>query len=194
MFLRTNTLNSLMKQAYKSGMVVARTADGWIYLEGRYWEINIKEEFIPKKTRGDLIALVGELPEIGQRYQATKDGNQIEVEMKMRINDDMFGSDTLTVTDVILLGKQGTAQRLLQDDNTGEIYAVNNVFINIVDDRMIEADKGEYAPGDPLYSYAGILWKNNVCKLHAHFRDDEKNQKVMENLKGIDIRPEAAEG
>ena len=30
MFLKPNVLNSLMKQAYKTGLVVARTTDNWI--------------------------------------------------------------------------------------------------------------------------------------------------------------------
>lgn len=30
MFLKPNVLNNLMKQAYKTGLVVARTTDNWI--------------------------------------------------------------------------------------------------------------------------------------------------------------------
>ena len=39
----------------------------------------------------------------------------------------------------------------------------------------------------------GILWKNNVCKLRAHFRTDDKNIKVLKSLKGVDITPEVPE-
>lgn len=41
--------------------------------------------------------------------------------------------------------------------------------------------------------FRGILWKNNVCKLRAHFRTDDKNIKVLKSLKGVDITPEVPE-
>ena len=147
-----------------------------------------------KKTLGDIITLIGELPRPGERFKATKEGNQIEIEMPMAINEEGFGTDTLTITDVILIGTQGTTQRLLQDELTGQIYPINNVFISIINNAMVDKDGGEYEVTKPFFnSYRGILWKNNVCKLRAHFRTDDKNIKVLENLKGVDITPEVPE-
>ena len=190
MFLRISTLNSLMKQAYKTGLAVARTED-YLYLAGSYWEAEIKWGFIPKKTLGDLITLVGELPEVGQRYSATKEGLQMEMERNMRVNDHEFKDETLTITDVIIVGTQGVHQRLLQDESTGDIYPVNNVFVQIVDNSMIEEDKGEYSVEFPFFHRGyGVLWKNNVCKLRVHFRSDDKNSKILKELRGVDITPE----
>lgn len=199
MFLRTNVLNNLMKQAYKSGLIVARSEDAkgneWIYLAGRYWATSIMREFIPKKTMGDIITLIGEFPEKGERFRATKEGNQIEVEMPMMVREMGFGTRQLTVTDVILLGSGGTEQRLLQDETTGEIYVMNNVFTALIDNEMIEEDKGECRVTELLYHPVfGILWQNNVCKFKAHFRIDDKNEKLLKNLKGIDITPQVPEG
>lgn len=198
MFLSMSVLNNLMKKAYKTGLVVARTQDeqgnDWLYLAGSYWEVSVNKNFIPKKTLGDLIALIGELPRPGERFKATKEGNQIEIEMTMEVNDKGFGTDTLTITDVILIGTSGTVQRLLQDELTGQIYPVNNVFISIISNDMVDKDKGEYEVTEPFFnSYRGILWKNNVCKLRANFRTDDKNIKVLKNLKGVDITPEVPE-
>lgn len=153
-----------------------------------------QQGFHSKKTLGDIITLIGELPRPGERFKATKEGNQIEIEMPMAINEDGFGTNTLTITDVILIGTQGTAQRLLQDELTGQIYPINNVFISIINNAMVDKDGGEYEVTKPFFnSYRGILWKNNVCKLRAHFRTDDKNIKVLENLKGVDITPEVPE-
>lgn len=193
MFLRPSTLNGLMKKAYKSGLTVARTEDNWIYIAGSYWEASIRKEFIPKRTMGDIIALIGELPAQGERFTATKEGNQIELEMPLQVKEDPFyEGNTLTITDVILAGTSGTIQRLLQDEDTGDIYTVNNVFVAIVDNGLISGE--EYAVTKPFFhpSY-GILWKNNVCKLRATFRSDDKNNKVLENLRGVDITPEILE-
>lgn len=153
MFLSTSVLNNLMKKAYKTGLVVARTQDAqgndWLYLAGSYWEVSVNKDFIPKKTLGDIITLIG---------------------------------------------TQGTVQRLLQDEQTGQIYPVNNVFVSIINNAMVEEDKGEYTVTEPLFNpFRGILWKNNVCKLRAHFRTDDKNIKVLKSLKGVDITPEVPE-
>ena len=95
---------------------------------------------------------------------------------------------------MILIGTSGTVQRLLQDELTGQIYPVNNVFISIIRNDMVDKDKGEYEVVEPFFNpYKGILWKNNVCKLRAHFRTDDKNIKVLKNLKGVDITPEVPE-
>lgn len=59
--------------------------------------------------------------------------------------------------------------------------------------QLVE-DKGEYTVTEPLFNpLRGILWKNNVCKLRAHFRTDDKNIKVLKSLKGVDITPEVPE-
>ena len=50
MFLSTSVLNNLMKKAYKTGLVVARTQDAqgndWLYLAGSYWEVSVNKERI----------------------------------------------------------------------------------------------------------------------------------------------------
>ena len=90
-------------------------------------------------------------------------------------------------------GKTANAAKL-QDELTGQIYPVNNVFASIINNAMVEEDKGEYTVTEPLFNpFRGILWKNNVCKLRAHFRTDDKNIKVLKSLKGVDITPEVPE-
>ena len=100
--------------------------------------------------------------------------------------------DTLAVTNVILIGTAGTQQRILQDKEDGDIYAVNNVFIDIINNAEIMEQKGEYAVNEPFYERcSGVLWMNNVCRLRAAFRMDRKNDKAFEALRGLDITPEA---
>lgn len=195
MFLSTSTLNGLMKKAYKTeGLTVARTLEGerdWLYLAGSYWEVSVDKDFIPNKTLGDIITLVGELPQPGGRVLATREGNQMELDiLPMAVSEKGYTTDTLTITDVILIGTSGVVQRLLQDEMTGRIYPVNNVFIAIINNDMIEEDRGEYAVTEPFFNESGILWKNNACRLRARFRPDDKNTKVLAGLEGVDITPE----
>ena len=84
--------------------------------------------------------------------------------------------------------KTGLVVARMQDEQTGQIYPVNNVFVSIINNAMVEEDKGEYTVTEPLFNpLRGILWKNNVCKLRAHFRTDDKNIKVLKSLKGVDL-------
>ena len=147
------------------------------------------------KTKGDLIALIGELPQPGERIKATKEGNQVEVGLPLEIDESGFEPGrVLQISNVLLLGTGGTVERLLQDMDTGKIYVVNNVFSNIVDNGLIEADKGEYAVEVPFFNETyGIMWKNNVCKLKAHFRCDDKNKRILERMQGLNISPEVPE-
>lgn len=193
MFLNKKVFKRLMTQAYKEGLKVAMSPDGWLYLAGQNWEVSIKKDFIPKETLGDIIALIGELPAPGERFSASKEGNQIEFDSKLEVSLEPFkNNDTLTVTNVILIGTAGTQQRILQDKEDGDIYAVNNVFINIINNAEIMEQKGEYAVNEPFYERClGVLWMNNVCRLHAAFRMDRKNDKAFEALRGLDITPEA---
>ncbi len=195
MFLKPATLNALMKQAYRTGLTVARTEDDWLYIAGRYWEVSVKKEFVPRRTLGDIIALTGELPGPGERFVATKEGNQIELELPLGVNTGPFkGNGILTVTNVLLTGTSGIIQRLLQDEETGNIYVVNNVFVEIVDNRSIDKDNGEIPAGSLLFNPVyGILWRNNVCRFRANFRTDDRNGKILKNLEGADITPEVSE-
>lgn len=188
MFLRPTVLNRLMKEAYKTGLRVSRDKEDWVHLEGEYWQVDVKKKYIGKKAMGDLIALIGELPEKGTGFTATKEGNQMEIVPEAGIKDISDFSGTLEITDMLLVGDGGTLQRLLQDTETGMIYPVNNVFIDIVNNGEIKEDAGEYAVYVLNYHpQRGILWQNNVCRLRAPFRRDKKNGSILETIAGADI-------
>lgn len=191
MFLQKRILKRLMTEAYKYRLIVAMSEDDWLYLAGSYWEVNIKKEYIPKETMGDIIALIGELPEPGERFSATKEGNQMEFDETRQIDVAPFKrNEPLAITNVFLAGNGGTLLRLLQDAETGQVFAVNNVFVDIVNNSECMKEKGEYLIDEPFYNVnAGILWKNNVCMLRAGFRKDTKNENVMNQMQGLDIIP-----
>ena len=193
MFLNENVLNSLMKKAYKTtGLRIAQLKEGWLTIAGGYWQAEVNKEFVPNKTLGNIISLVGDLPKLGERFCVTKDEKaEITSDQLQEIDARIFNEGSLTVTDTMQIGTRGTIQRFLQDEDTGNIFLVNNVYIDIVSKSLIDEDKGEYEPGEPVYNHIeGILYQNNVCKLRAYFRNDIKNNKIMENIKGIDLIPE----
>lgn len=193
MFLNEKVLNNLMKQAYKTdGLVIAQNEDNWVYIAGRFWEVEIKREYIPKQTLANIIALAGELPEPGERFRSDKQGNQYEMEMLTSIDVKPYTMGPLTITNTLQIGTAGTVQRYLQDTDTGMIYLLNEAFINLRE-GSIDGEHGEYAPSNPFYSKSGVIWQNNICRMTATFRHDEKNNKTLEALKGVDLTPSTPE-
>ncbi|MDD3416376.1 MAG: hypothetical protein PHY47_20630 [Lachnospiraceae bacterium] len=191
MFLNSNILKKLMKQAYKRGLVIAQTEKRY-YIAGGYWEMDVKKEFLPKTILAQIIELAGEVPDVGERFRATKDGNQIEFEMPIEVDARGFEND-IEITQLILISK-GVHQRILQSPQTGDVKTVNNVFVEIADNTGIEKEKGEYRVEKPLYhDVKGILWANNVARLRAGFRYDEAHKRILEEITQIDITEDPVE-
>lgn len=190
MFLNTGILKRLMKQAYKTGLIVART-ENRMYLAGDYWEMDVRMDFLPKQILACIIELTGEIPEEGERYKATKDGNQQEINLRMQVDKDGY-QEGIEVTKMILIGKQGTHQRILQE-RTGGIFIIHNVFVEIADNSALEEERGEYEVIAPLYSKTGILWMNNVARFHAYWRSDENHERILAELTQLDLTEDPVE-
>ncbi|MCD8198216.1 MAG: hypothetical protein LUE24_13810 [Lachnospiraceae bacterium] len=182
-----------MKQAYKNYLYMAREGD-WIYVAGSYWEASIREDFLPKKTKGDMIALAGDLPMSGERRRMNKEEDQFETGFRINVDIEPFQKyhQVLEVTDLILLGG-GVYQRILQSPDTGSLYLINDVFVNLVDNSQAMVENGEIEVGTaPFYtSTNGVLWMNNVCRLHAAFRSADG--KMLDAMAGCDLMPEIPE-
>jgi len=191
MFLNTGILKRLMKQAYKEGLKIARTEER-IYIGGSYWEMDVREEFLPKQILGQIYELAGFLPEAGERYSVTKDDAKLEEGMRLQVDDWGFEKE-IEVTKLVLMGR--VPQRLLQDPEAGDIYLANNVFITIADNSCVDEDRGETPVGGrPLFHpQYGLLWKNNVARLHAHWRQDDGHERLLAELAETDLTEDPPE-
>ena len=79
MFIKKADTKRLMKQAYKGiGLRLANDGRGLI-ITGRNWYMQVLHEYLPKETKGDIIALTGELPANGEQWLCDPDGNQQEI-------------------------------------------------------------------------------------------------------------------
>lgn len=184
MFVRLNILKKLMKEAYKTGLVIANSGER-ILIAGRYWEMDIANYAIPKELMGAIIELVGELPRVGERFSATKDGNQIEIG-NLEIEEKDHKTEYV-ITDFSLITPLGVRQRLLQDYGTGKIRILNEVFINILNYMGIEP--GETRPEGPFCDETSALISNNAMRLKARFRIDYENEKILKELEEVDLTP-----
>lgn len=131
MFLSTSVLNNLMKKAYKTGLVVARTQDAqgndWLYLAGSYWEVSVNKDFIPKKTMGDIITLIGELP---RPVEGRRTGKTLANVIKILINE----KETIRIT-------RDSAWRYTDDNRFGYAYVWEQAkILKMISDKLREKD------------------------------------------------------
>lgn len=193
MFLNNGILRKLMKQAYKSGLAVAQTEER-VYLAGNSWEMDVRRSFLPKEILAQIIELAGELPEIGERFSATKEGNQMEGGLlRMEVSATEYNRQAY-VTGLILLSADGVHQRVLQDRAARKAYLVNDVFIQIADNLNLEESRGEYRVTAPIYCERGILWMNNAARFHAYWRADEAHEQLLESLGELRLWEDIREG
>lgn len=187
MFLRETQLKKLMKEAYKhQGLIIANTEER-IYLAGGYWEIDILKKKMPKTILAQIIELAGELPDIGERFSSTKEGNQLEIEktMKVEIKQEPI---SLCVTNLIFESRHLVRLRVLQNP-FGKIILINNDGIGMVSKNIVNEESGEAEPVGPMYiSHEGIYWWNNWMRFryNEHIVENEDAQ-LIGNLEGLKL-------
>ena len=180
-----------MKQAYKKGLAIAQTEDR-VYIAGSYWEMDVKREFLPKQILAQIYELAGEFPDVGERFEATKEGNQMQMGMSKAVSEEGF-DEMIEVTRILIIGKNEVQQRVLQNTK-GNIYIVNNAFVNIADNSATDLENGEYSVDKPFFNHLkGILWKNNVARFHACWRRDENHERILAELTQVDLTEDPVE-
>lgn len=187
MFLKANILKRLMKDAYKKSSLVVADNVKTLYIAGGYWRVEINKEFVPKTILAEIIELAGELPEPGKCFTATSGGN-METDGGVHIITPSVAKESAEVTDVIILSKHKTAQRVLQNPETADILLVSNVYIDMIDMKSIDDKNGEYAPDGLHYSKAaGVFVWNNAMSFQIHTRSDDKHKHITDYLSSIDL-------
>lgn len=186
-----------MQNAYKGGGIRIRNTGEGISITGSSWEVYFLAGEIPKETLGDLISMVGELPERGESYTADKNGNQMEIwddtwQNAMEIAGS--GGNDLEVTPVVVEGFP-YLMRILQDCNM-QITLIDERMKQIVQPSLIDSDDDETLPDGPILCTGNIIgmpvhticWSNNrmaFCVLPIIPYDEN----IIEIIRGLENMP-----
>lgn len=198
MFITSQGFKKLINEAYKGvGLNVGNDGEGY-YISGGYWVIWIMHGWIPKKELASIIELTGEMPEPEEGFKATKAGNQYELpwhEAYAAMTHAMECEEYMEVTPMTLKYKNGQQARILKNRNDGKIVLVNERFIDIVDNTVVEYDKGEFQAEGPMLSRRtqGVFWRNDTMALHVYPRTDDENKRLIEYLETFDIMNKTGE-
>lgn len=192
MFLTSQGFKKLINEAYKGeGLRIGNDRKG-NYLAGGYWAVWVENGCIPKKELASIIELTGEMPEAGQGFRATKAGNQYELpwnEVYMVMDNAEKCDAGMDITPLILKYKDGVQARILQSPENGTIVLINEKFIDMIDNTVVDYESGETQAEGPMISgrIQGIFWKNNTMALHVYPRTDDENKKLLGYLEAFDI-------
>lgn len=198
MFITSQGFEKLINEAYKGiGLNVGNDGEGY-YISGGYWVVWIMHGWIPKKELASIIELTGEMPEPGEGFKATKAGNQYELpwhEAYAAMTHAMECEEHMEVTPMTLKYKNGQQARILQNPANKTIVLIGERFIDIIDNTVVEYDKGEFQAEGPMISgkMQGVFWRNDTMALHVYPRTDDGNKRLIGYLEAFDIMNKTGE-
>lgn len=191
MFITSQGFKKLINEAYKgAGLTLGNDGVGY-YISGGYWVLWIKNGMIPKKELACIIELTGEIPDKGEAFKANKTGNQYEI-MWREAYDAMANAEKceeeMEITPLII-DQTWQQARILQNRNNGTIVLINERFIDMIDNTVIDYENGETQAEGPMISgkIQGVFWKNNIMAMHVYPREDDRNKKLLGFLETFDI-------
>ena len=158
----------------------------------------IMHGWIPKKELASIIELTGEMPEPGEAFKATKEGNQYELpwnEAYAAMTNAMECEEYMEVTPMTLKYKNGQQARILQNPVNKTIVLIGERFIDIIDNTVVEYDKGEFQAEGPMISgkMQGVFWRNDTMALHVYPRTDDENKRLIGYLEAFDVMNKTGE-
>ena len=198
MFITSQGFKKLINEAYKgAGLNVGNDGEGY-YISGGYWVIWVMHGWIPKKELASIIELTGEMPEPGEGFKATKAGNQYELpwnEAYAAMTHAMECEEYMEVTPMTLKYKNGQQARILQNPVNKTIVLIGERFIDIIDNTVVEYDKGEFQAEGPMISgkMQSIFWRNDTMALHVYPRTDDENKELIRHIETFDITNKTGE-
>lgn len=199
MFLNRNRFKRMMANAYKGGGLRVKNDGEGISISTVQWSAYFLKGEMPKETLGDLIALVGELPDREEVYLADKNGNQMEIYYENSANalkvatmseKELYETPVIIAQFPYFLG-------LLQNPANAEITVVNKKLLDVIDKSFVDSESGEELPTGPV-SGGGMVegtlipaasWYNNAMAYSIGFLnlDNDETTRLIKEFEGIKL-------
>ena len=101
----------------------------------------------------------------------------------------------MDVTPLTLKYKNGQQARIMQNPVNKTIVLIGERCIDIIDNTVVEYDKGEFQAEGPMISgkMQGVFWRNDTMALHVYPRTDDENKRLIGYLEAFDIMNKTGE-
>lgn len=177
MFFKMSVLKKMMKNAYKGGCLIVGDSpiieddkivmDGLVISSG-WWSFWINKDYTPKELKAAVIELCGELPWNEHWFKASESlGNQEMIPFTEAVHPiQLFqkAAQSALITRMMMIKGGGGVMRILQNERTNCVGAINEMIISLIDPKAIKEEDGEYAPIGPKTRDDGYYtWGNNIC-------------------------------
>lgn len=194
MFLSTPTAKKLFKKAFSSsGLTVARYG-GMLYIAGRGWETEMVYETVPYKLKASVVELCGRLPEKDERFLATKEGLQAEMNGGETLRSQYMRARMLLDETPVIIDKKYHMFKLFQHRDTGDFTLVDMERLALIDIREVDMKNGEGIPSGPCCEHnhwdSSVFWHSEcgtLC-LHPSEGETEQDDEILDALQGIDFK------
>lgn len=177
MFFKMNVLKKMMKNAYKGGCLILGDSpiieNGEIVMDGLvistgWWSLWINKDYVPKELKAAVIELCGELPCYEHWFKASESlGNQEMIpftEATHPVNLFEKATQGAHITRMMMTKGSGGVMRILQNERTDQVGAINEMIISLIDPKAIKEEDGEYPPiGPKTRDEDYYTWGNNIC-------------------------------
>lgn len=173
MFIKISELKKMMKEAYKSGMLLIGNTtlqeenDGLV-IAGGWWSVAVLYDYAPKELKAAVMEFGGELPQHGSCYRALESGNQEYIGFFECNNPkELFARADINFDITKVIVNFSDCVRILQRENDRKIIGVKNRTLDLLDEKAIDFDNGEYKPVGPVANRTNEIacWGNNMCWL-----------------------------
>lgn len=174
MFIKASSFKKMIKAAAGTGDGLHVKNDGGeIWITAPRWRIWIPKRNIPNQQLGDMIALMGWLPEAGEAFTVHK-GGELQMEMTETIESSAYDQyqrcDTEYFATRTLVNDDGWCRLLQADDyrNNPPVCVPEDLY-GMINLDAIDADGGEDLPEGPrcCRKSVGEFYENGVCFMNS---------------------------
>lgn len=177
MFTKQSTLQKVLKASFKdTGISVAISEKGWLFIKTNYIRLQIDYEMAPKEFKGFLVSLIGDLPKPGEAWKYTKKEAQ-QMEMFDTVYEDLMQQAVNAEDHRRLIKKTHVTLETTDGDIAVWQNEKNEKFMTfashaaVIDEDAIDEDKGEEPMNGPYLIGPFAIAYNNVMALEILLRD-----------------------
>lgn len=189
MFLNVSKFTKLIKNAYKGTGLRVINDQGTIILEGSLWAAKFLAGTLPKEILGEIIKLIGNLPEPGEAFNYTEGGGQMTITVKdNRLMDEPKHYRKKTKLNYVT---ESTCATIL-DDEDGEKSLAFTHMLDVIDQKEIDKAEDDGEEIEQGYSQRKddkyVIWSDGDITYLVDLIDlaaTDERAMVLESLRGV---------
>lgn len=191
MFLEITKLKKLMSEAYKGAGLMVGSNDINLTVTSGWWGFSLEHIYIPKKLKGALAELIGDLPENGEAYRYTREETSAVEDFfdKFDFYDQWHEARNAATITPVVIERYGKKFALIQMDSSYRIIPIFSALTDMIGIKDMDFEH-ESEPGKPCTQSGRMFYWHNgimVFAVCAYSFDEKADQSLLTYLSHIDF-------